>query len=103
MESTGSQSMTRGTEAARPRTRIPRSKQDYTEEMAAERRAFAHEQTGADLSHVAHYDLDPGSVSGNVENFIGVAQVPIGLAGPLRVQGEHANGDFYVPLATIDG
>ena len=40
---------------------------------------------------------------GNVENFIGVAQVPIGLAGPLLVDGEHAQGEFYVPLATAEG
>src|ERR1035437_8022618 len=33
----------------------------------------------------------------------GAAQVPIGLAGPLRVNGEHARGDFYVPLATAEG
>jgi len=38
-----------------------------------------------------------------VENFLGVAQVPIGLAGPLRVNGEHAQGDFLVPLATTEG
>src|SRR5213079_1754152 len=37
------------------------------------------------------------------EQFVGVAQVPIGLAGPLRVNGEHARGDFYVPLATAEG
>jgi hydroxymethylglutaryl-CoA reductase (NADPH) len=85
------------------RARIPRSERDYTDEMAAARRAFAHERTGAELSHVAHYDFDPAMVSGNVENFIGVAQVPIGLAGPLRVRGEHANGDFFVPLATTEG
>jgi hydroxymethylglutaryl-CoA reductase (NADPH) len=29
--------------------------------------------------------------------------VPIGLAGPLRINGEHAQGDFYVPLATTEG
>ncbi|HET9751772.1 MAG TPA: hydroxymethylglutaryl-CoA reductase, partial [Myxococcales bacterium] len=71
--------------------------------MAARRREFALERTGADLSHVAHYDFDPALVSGNVENFIGVAQVPIGLAGPLRIHGEHAQGEFYVPLATTEG
>jgi hydroxymethylglutaryl-CoA reductase (NADPH) len=85
------------------RPRIPRSERDYTDEMAAARRAFAQERTGAELSHVAHYDFDPAIVAGNVENFIGVAQVPIGLAGPLRVRGEHAKGDFYVPLATTEG
>jgi hydroxymethylglutaryl-CoA reductase (NADPH) len=38
-----------------------------------------------------------------VEQFLGVAQVPIGLAGPLLVNGEHARGEFYVPLATAEG
>jgi hydroxymethylglutaryl-CoA reductase (NADPH) len=90
-------------QAAERRPRIPRSERDYTDEMAEARRAFAQERTGADLSHLAHYDFDPAIVAGNVENFIGVAQVPIGLAGPLRVRGEHANGDFYVPLATTEG
>ncbi len=82
---------------------VPRAEHDYTEEMAAQRRAFARERTGADLSRLARYDFDPAIVAGNVENFVGVAQVPIGLAGPLRVHGEHAEGDFYVPLATTEG
>lgn len=38
----------------------------------------------------------------NIENFIGVARLPIGLAGPLRVNGAHASGDYYVPLATTE-
>lgn len=38
----------------------------------------------------------------NIENFIGTVRVPVGLAGPLRVNGVHALGDFYVPLATTE-
>ena len=38
----------------------------------------------------------------NIENFIGAVRVPVGLAGPLRVNGVHAHGDFYVPLATTE-
>jgi hydroxymethylglutaryl-CoA reductase (NADPH) len=43
------------------------------------------------------------TLPGNIENFLGVAQVPIGVAGPLRINGEHARGDFYIPLATTEG
>ncbi len=40
--------------------------------------------------------------AGNVENFIGTAKLPVGLAGPLRVNGIFARGDYYVPLATTE-
>jgi hydroxymethylglutaryl-CoA reductase (NADPH) len=86
------------------RQRIPRAKDDdHTEEMAARRRDFVRAQTGCELAHVARYSFEPGTVRGNVENFTGVAQVPIGIAGPLRIEGEHARGEFYVPLATTEG
>jgi hydroxymethylglutaryl-CoA reductase (NADPH) len=38
----------------------------------------------------------------NIENFIGTVRLPVGLAGPLRVNGLHAQGDFYLPLATTE-
>jgi hydroxymethylglutaryl-CoA reductase (NADPH) len=86
------------------RKRIPRQPEgDYTREAAEARRAFVKEETGVDLEHASSYSIDPEAVSGNVENFTGVAQVPIGLAGPLLVNGEHAQGEFYVPLATAEG
>ncbi len=84
--------------------RIPRDPDDdYTAEAAARRRAFVREQTGASLDHVGAHSFDPSVLPGNVEHFTGVAQVPIGLAGPLLVDGEHARGEFYVPLATTEG
>ena len=86
------------------RPRIPRDKQnDYTKDMAARRREFVREQTGAELSHVGQYSFDPSALPGNIESFMGVAQVPIGLAGPLLINGEHAQGEFYIPLATSEG
>jgi hydroxymethylglutaryl-CoA reductase (NADPH) len=38
----------------------------------------------------------------NIENFIGTVKVPVGLAGPLRVNGLFAQGDYYLPLATTE-
>ncbi len=85
-------------------TKIPRSKDnDYTRELAADRRRFVRDRTGAALDHVGSFSFDPAVLPGNIENFMGAAQVPIGLAGPLRIDGEHAQGDFYIPLATSEG
>jgi hydroxymethylglutaryl-CoA reductase (NADPH) len=86
------------------RDRIPRDPSaDYTREMAEKRAEFVRGKSGATLKHVQGYSFDPGLLPGNIENFTGVAQVPIGIAGPLRVNGEFAQGDFYVPLATTEG
>jgi hydroxymethylglutaryl-CoA reductase (NADPH) len=71
--------------------------------MAQQRRDFVTEQTAVSIEHVGHYSLDPASTAGNIENFIGVAQVPMGLVGPLLVNGEHAQGEFYMPMATSEG
>lgn len=84
--------------------KIPYEKNnDHTNEMAASRRDFVKEVTGSELKHVGHYDFDPAVLPGNIESFMGVAQVPIGLGGPLLVNGEHAQGEFYIPLATSEG
>ncbi len=84
--------------------RIPRDAEaDYTREAARVRAEFIADETGAELTDVSSYSLDPETLPGNIENFVGVAQVPIGVAGPLLVNGEHAKGDFYVPLATTEG
>src|SRR4051794_31146776 len=92
------------TAAETGRDRVPRDPDDdYTRTAADARRAFVEKRTGASLEHVSHYSLDPATAAGNVEHFMGVAQVPIGVAGPLLVDGEHAKGEFYVPLATAEG
>ena len=86
------------------RVPVPRDRDnDYTREAAGKRRRFVEEHTGAALEHVSSYSFDPQMLTGNVEQFVGVAQVPIGVAGPLLVNGEHAQGEFYVPLATAEG
>jgi hydroxymethylglutaryl-CoA reductase (NADPH) len=84
--------------------KIPRSPEDdYSRDMAEARLKFLREHTGAALRHVGQFSFDPAILPGNIEHFIGAAQVPIGVAGPLLVNGEHAQGEFYVPLATTEG
>jgi len=84
--------------------KIPRNKEnDYTDEAAETRRQFLKGQTNRDVNHVGQFSFEPTILQGNIENFIGVAQVPIGLAGPLLVNGEYAKGEFFVPLATTEG
>ncbi len=45
---------------------------------------------------------DLASYENHIENCIGAVKIPIGIAGPLRVRGVFASGDYYVPLATTE-
>ncbi len=84
--------------------RIPRDLEDDLSEKAIKRRQeFIEEISGTKLEHIPHYSFDAHITQGNVENFTGVAQIPMGFAGPLTIHGEHAKGDFIVPLATAEG
>jgi hydroxymethylglutaryl-CoA reductase (NADPH) len=73
------------------------------EEAAEIRRRALEEMTRTPLSNIAHHSLDVTRASRrNCENFIGVAQVPMGICGPLRVRGNYIDGEVYVPLATTE-
>jgi hydroxymethylglutaryl-CoA reductase (NADPH) len=89
-----------------PRLAVPYAKRrddDYAHAAIAARRRFVEGLTGTNLEHLSRFSFDPQVTRGNIENFTGVAQVPIGFAGPLRINGEHAAGDFLIPLATTEG
>ncbi len=84
--------------------KIPRSRtDDYGEDIIRERQGFVEAFTGQKLEHTSQYSFDPHVLRGNIENFSGVAQIPLGFAGPITVHGEHAKGDFIVPMATTEG
>jgi hydroxymethylglutaryl-CoA reductase (NADPH) len=68
-----------------------------------ERRRAAEQLTGSDLSAVADFHYDPEIASKNIENMIGVTQIPLGYAGPVLINGGFAKGAFLVPMATTEG
>ncbi|MDJ0654681.1 MAG: hydroxymethylglutaryl-CoA reductase [Xanthomonadales bacterium] len=83
---------------------IPRdAEDDRSPEVIRERQQFARELTPSSLEHISQYSFDPQVTGGNIEHFTGVAQIPLGIAGPLLVHGQAAQGEFYVPLATTEG
>lgn len=83
---------------------VPRlQSQGYATEALDQRRAWVEEKTGCRLEQVGSARLAGEELRGNIENPIGAVQVPLGVAGPLVVRGEHADGTFYVPLATTEG
>jgi hydroxymethylglutaryl-CoA reductase (NADPH) len=84
--------------------KVPRdAADDYSEAAVKARQQFVENFTGVKLQHIVNYSFDPHITKGNIENFTGVAQVPIGFAGPIKVNGEFAQGEFLVPLATTEG
>ena len=88
----------------RPAGTVPRDEEDdYSAEIIAARQDFVRRETGVELEHINRYSFEPEVTQGNIEHFTGVAQVPLGIAGPLLVNGQHARGEFYVPLATSEG
>ncbi|SJL84681.1 hydroxymethylglutaryl-CoA reductase [Vibrio palustris] len=38
----------------------------------------------------------------NIEHFIGTVKLPVGIAGPIMVRGQYAQGEFIIPLATTE-
>jgi hydroxymethylglutaryl-CoA reductase (NADPH) len=86
------------------RVAVPYDKvDDYSQEIIERRREFVKGFAGFEADHIYRSSFDPRTTKGNIENFTGAAQVPIGFAGPLRVNGEAARGEFIIPLATTEG
>jgi hydroxymethylglutaryl-CoA reductase (NADPH) len=75
----------------------------YTEGARRDLLEWLRTTTSAPLRSLEQPTIDPRSLPGNVENFVGVVEVPVGLAGPLLFTGRHVQGFVTAPLATTEG
>ncbi|WP_246998429.1 hydroxymethylglutaryl-CoA reductase (NADPH) [Halosolutus gelatinilyticus] len=96
--------------------------EDHADHDAAveARRLFVEGETGTDLDAIGDYAFPAEAAESAIENMIGAAQVPMGVVGPVAVNGEGsssssqhsasaandggaAGGEYYLPLATTEG
>ena len=78
-------------------------RKSYEAQDLQRKAAYLSSRLPVPLEHIEGVSYDPADFRGNIENPIGVAQVPLGLVGPLLVQGRAARGEFWIPMATTEG
>ncbi|HOO44921.1 MAG TPA: hydroxymethylglutaryl-CoA reductase [Deltaproteobacteria bacterium] len=84
--------------------KLPYDKQNnYDMDIVRKRQDFLEKYTGVKFNHIKQHSFDPALTQGNIENFTGVAQIPLGFAGPLQINGEHAKGEYFIPMCTSEG
>ncbi len=68
------------------------------------RRKGIEKLEGVSLANIGSAKIDYSLIKGkNAENVIGMTSIPIGVAGPLKVNGAYFAGETYVPLSTTEG
>jgi hydroxymethylglutaryl-CoA reductase (NADPH) len=70
---------------------------------AAARRRLLETETGADLSTTGQYAFDAVDAESAIENMVGATQVPLGIVGPIELDGGAADDEAWLPLATTEG
>lgn len=71
---------------------------------ASERREALEKITNTKLNNLGSFTFDEESASAkNIESLIGASQIPLGVAGPLKVKGSDFSKEFIIPLATTEG
>jgi hydroxymethylglutaryl-CoA reductase (NADPH) len=80
-------------------------KNNYSNQAIEARQQWLSQKKNIDLSSLKTNDqVHRGELfQGNIENHIGFVQIPVGLAGPILIEGGYAQGEFFVPLATTEG
>jgi NADP-dependent 3-hydroxy-3-methylglutaryl-CoA reductase len=87
------------------RHRVPKipARGIYTEDARLERLDFIRRHSGAALRSLQETTLEAHQLTGNIEGFMAGVEIPVGLAGPLLVHGQHAKGHIFAPFATTEG
>jgi len=81
--------------------RIPRERD--AKGMKARHELLASHHHSVDFLSGKKQLEDPMHLKKNIENYIGMAQIPVGLAGPIQVKGSEESGKYFIPLATTEG
>ncbi len=88
---------------ARPRGRFVPARTVHTEDARRQRLDWLRATTGTALESLQDVRLDASRLAGNIEGLVGTVEVPVGVAGPLLLHGEHVSGEVYAPMATTEG
>jgi len=76
--------------------------QIYTKDYIKKRINWLEKKYKISLRHISKFSLNISNLKKNIENLIGCVQIPIGVAGPLKINGEYTKGEFYIPMATTE-
>ena len=80
------------------KTTIPKG---YLTKDTEDRVKWLNETTG--FAYNVNLENQPDELKGIIENHIGYMKIPMAVAGPLKIDGKYANGEFYVPICTLEG
>lgn len=75
----------------------------FTESSRRDRVEKLRTRTGLRLPTYGMAGIEASSLSGNIENYLGTIQIPVGLAGPLLVHFENSSEEILAPMATNEG
>jgi hydroxymethylglutaryl-CoA reductase (NADPH) len=77
-------------------------REHYSSDAMTARLDWVREVSGAQLKHLSKSMFTPENVAGNIENYIGAVQIPVGIAGPIKIAGTYTHGFIPVPIATTE-
>ena len=78
-------------------------KGDYSEEAREGRLQYVSDYYHLPLPYLKAMRMSAPSLKSNIESLIGAIEIPVGIAGPLLINGDHATGQVCIPFATTEG